>query len=66
MGEVKCDHCGIEIYLKDAIPCTWEEIGLTWFYCRRCDEGVFGGNTRVENDNVIDVLKDKNVEVSFQ
>lgn len=38
MERVKCDHCGNTINKKDAVPCTWEEIDLTWYYCKRCDE----------------------------
>lgn len=52
MEKVKCDHCGIEINKEDAVPCTWEEIGLTWFYCRICEEGVFGGRISVKNNDI--------------
>lgn len=46
MDKVKCDHCGVVIKKKDAMPCTWHNIepgkDLTWYYCKSCDEGVFG------------------------
>jgi hypothetical protein len=65
MSEVKCDHCGAKIRIEDAIPCTWEEIGSTWFYCKRCEEGVFGGKIKVKNNKVINALKDRNESKSF-
>lgn len=37
MKEIKCDHCGIELDVKDAIPCNWKEIDSTWHYCKPCD-----------------------------
>lgn len=64
MDIVKCDHCGIEVDKNNAVPCTWKEFDLTWYYCKRCNEGVFGG-LKVKNEEVIDKLKMNNDTKSF-
>lgn len=41
METVKCTHCGKDISKSDATPCTWEEYNLTWYYCKRCNDGCY-------------------------
>ena len=65
MEKVKCDHCGVIINKEDAIPCAWEEINETWFYCKKCNEGVFGCKLKLNNRKAIDKLKSNDSGKSF-
>lgn len=36
---VKCDHCGEEVHIDNAVACEWEDYNMKWFYCERCNKG---------------------------
>jgi hypothetical protein len=40
---VTCDHCGDVVSIENAHKTEWKEINLHWYYCDRCEKGVFGG-----------------------
>lgn len=52
MESVKCTHCGETISKSDAIPCTWEEYNLTWYYCKRCNDNCYSGGLKINNKEV--------------
>ena len=41
MEIVKCSHCGEDILKEQAIPCVWEQYNMTWYYCKRCNDGCY-------------------------
>ena len=52
METVKCTHCEKDIFKSDAIPCTWEEYSLTWYYCKECDNNCYSGGFKNNNEEV--------------
>lgn len=52
METVKCTHCGKDISKSDAIPCTWEEYNLTWYYCKECNDNCYSGGFKINNEEV--------------
>lgn len=52
---VKCSHCGKYIPKECAIPCTWEEYDLTWYYCKICRKYCYGGDK--DEVNKIKIVK---------
>ncbi|MDF1510708.1 hypothetical protein PZE06_21465 [Robertmurraya sp. DFI.2.37] len=42
---VCCDHCGKEVPIDKARKTKWEGINHYWYYCNRCEIGVFGGKS---------------------
>lgn len=64
MEIVTCDHCGVEIDKKDAVPCVWKEYDLTWYYCGRCEADVFDGEvkTKINNEEAVKILNKINVD----
>lgn len=56
MTLVKCSHCGEHIPKEEVVPCIWKEYNITWYYCKRCNDCVFGGFFKNESGNTI-ILK---------
>ena len=52
METVKCTHCGKDISKSDAIPCTWEEYNLTWYYCKECNNNCYSSGFKINNEEV--------------
>lgn len=44
--EVQCDHCGEFVPVEQAHMTYWEEHDLYWYYCDRCENGVFKGGKK--------------------
>ena len=49
MEIVKCTHCGKDVSKSDAIPCTWKEYNLTWYYCKECNNNCYSGGLKNNN-----------------
>jgi hypothetical protein len=52
MEIVKCTHCGKDVSKSDAIPCTWKEYNLTWYYCKECNNNCYSGGLKNNNEEV--------------
>lgn len=53
MTLVKCSHCGEHIPKEEVVPCIWKEYNITWYYCKRCNDCVFGGFFKNESNDDI-------------
>ncbi len=45
---IKCNHCGDNVPLEKAHRTEWKEINLIWYYCDKCEYGVFGNKGRLK------------------
>lgn len=43
---VTCDHCGDDVPIEKAHKTEWKDSGFYWYYCDRCEKGVFGNGKR--------------------
>jgi hypothetical protein len=42
---VCCDHCGKEVPIDEAYRTEWKEINHYWYYCNKCESGVFSSKS---------------------
>lgn len=50
--KVQCEHCGNYVSIQDAHKTVWNldnGDSLSWYYCDRCEKGVFSGGRNNEN-----------------